>query len=432
VAKFNFNLRSPGKLTLCPIYLIIRYDNLKLVYPTQETIPPEHWNAINQRAKASRKFLEYPYFNERLNQIEGIAKTVFTKFLIEHENRRPSITELRNELNNEFLGKPAKRLDLFKFIEQFIHEAKTRANEHTGKLISVATRQIYERTLLLLRDYAASRHLSLDFDNIDLDFYFKFVEYLTKERSFSSNTIGKHVKTIKVFMNDATERGLNTKLSYKSKKFQIVSEDVQKVYLGEEELAEIFELDLREKPKLERVRDLFIVGCWTGLRFSDLSSLTEDNFHGDYIHVEMKKTRDRVVIPVHSTVRAIRSKYAGKTYNSLPPVISNAKTNAYLKEIMKLMPSLRTEIFLKRTKGGVESGTRFTKADLVTVHTARRSFATNLYLSKFPVVSIMKITGHQSEKTFLQYIKITPRENAELLMLHWEQKQGSTQSSLSA
>jgi hypothetical protein len=86
--------------------------------------------------------VEYPYFNERLNQIEGTAKKIFTKYLLEHENRHPSILELRNELNNEFFGNSVGRgLDLFSFIEKFITEAKTRTNELTGKNISVSTRQ---------------------------------------------------------------------------------------------------------------------------------------------------------------------------------------------------------------------------------------------------------------------------------------------------
>jgi integrase len=394
-----------------------------LVYPTQETIPPEHWNPNNQRAKISRNFPEYPYFNERLNQLEGIAKKVFTKFLLENSNRKPGIFELRKELNKELhMGSGSRRLDFFTFIEQFIHEAKTRANELTGKAISLATRQIYERTLLFLREYATSRRSNVDFENIDLDFYHKFVEFLSMDKRLSNNTIGKHLKTIRVFLNDATERGLNTNLSYKSKKFQVVSEEVEKIYLNKDELEAIAQLDLTQNRKLERVRDLFIVGCWTGLRFSDLSTLARESFVGDYIHVEMKKTRGKVVIPIHAMVKDIMAKYFGKTYNSLPPVISNPKMNAYLKDVMKLVPLLEEQIFLKKTKAGLEVSTKHRKWELVTVHTARRSFATNLYLDKFPVISIMKITGHQTESSFMQYIKITPTENAELLMQHWESR----------
>lgn len=423
MAKFNFNLRNPGKLCLCPIYLIIRYDNLKLVYPTQETIPPEHWNPSSQRAKSSSKFPEYPYFNERLNQIESSAKKVYTRFILEHDNRKPSILELRKELNRE-LGFDAanKRLTLIQFIEKFIHEAKTRSNEFTGKVLSPAPRQIYERTLELLREYSKSTRNPVEFENIDLDFYFSFVEFLSNKKLLSSNTIGKHLKTIKTFLNDATERGINTKLSYKSKKFQVISEEVEKIYLNEDELAEIHALDLSQNKKLERVRDLFLVGCWTGLRFSDLSALSKENFVGDFIHVEMKKTRGKVVIPIHSAVRAIMAKYVGKTYNCLPPVISNPKMNAYLKEVMKLIPSLESPIHIKKTKAGLEVVTKHRKAELVTVHTARRSFATNLYLENFPVVSIMKITGHQTEGAFMSYIRITPMENAELLRDHWGEK----------
>lgn len=195
MAKYNFNLRNPGKLSLCPIYLVIRYDNLKLVYPTQESIPPEHWNASSQRAKSSNKFPEYPYFNERLNQIESSAKKVFTKFILEQDNKRPSIMELRKELNLELgFDAASKRLTLIQFVEKFIHEAKTRSNEFTGKVISPATRQIYDRTLELIQEYSQFTRNPVEFENIDLDFYFKFVEFLSHQKQLSNNTIGKHLR----------------------------------------------------------------------------------------------------------------------------------------------------------------------------------------------------------------------------------------------
>jgi len=89
---------------------------------------------------------------------------------------------------------------------------------------------------------------------------------------------------------------------------------------------------------------------------------------------------------------------------------------------MKLEKTLHKEVVIKRTKGGVERHKKFKKYELVTVHTARRSFATNLYVSDFPAVSIMKITGHLTEQAFLSYIRITPKENAEMLQIHWEKR----------
>jgi len=80
------------------------------------------------------------------------------------------------------------------------------------------------------------------------------------------------------------------------------------------------------------------------------------------------------------------------------------------------------------TKGGKRITEAHPKWELVTSHTARRSFATNLYKSGFPSISIMGITGHRTEKAFLKYIKVTPEEHAMLLQKHWSKvwaKQGA-------
>lgn len=76
---------------------------------------------------------------------------------------------------------------------------------------------------------------------------------------------------------------------------------------------------------LDRVRDLFLVGCWTGLRFSDFSRIAPENIKGDFIEIETQKTAEPVVIPIHTTVKQIMKKYKGKYPNSLPPAISNEK-----------------------------------------------------------------------------------------------------------
>ncbi|MEP5104311.1 MAG: hypothetical protein ABJQ84_06805, partial [Ekhidna sp.] len=98
MAKFNFNLRNPGKLSVCPIYLIIRYSNLKLVYPTGERMPPEFWNKSNQRAKIIKSYPDGTYLNERLGEIERTAMTVVRTFSLDNDGSVPSISELRKEL----------------------------------------------------------------------------------------------------------------------------------------------------------------------------------------------------------------------------------------------------------------------------------------------------------------------------------------------
>ena len=102
---------------------------------------------------------------------------------------------------------------------------------------------------------------------------------------------------------------------------------------------------------------------------------------------------------------------------SLPNAISDQKMNDYLKEIAE--KAKLTEIIIKaQTRGGSKTETSHNKWELVTVHTARRSFATNAFLAGVPSISIMKITGHRSEKSFLKYIKITQEQNADLMANH--------------
>ncbi|MPN21796.1 hypothetical protein SDC9_169177 [bioreactor metagenome] len=167
--------------------------------------------------------------------------------------------------------------------------------------------------------------------------------------------------------------------------------------------------------KLDKVRDLFIIGCYTGLRFSDLNQISPDNFinNNTQIKVKTEKTGEFVVIPLHKTVKEIVQKYD----NSIPDVISNQKMNEYLKEVAKLA-ELNDRITISSTKGGTKQTEVFEKWELVTVHTARRSFATNMYLLDIPTISIMKITGHRTEKAFLLYIKISQEENANKLLNH--------------
>ncbi|MBL0282280.1 MAG: hypothetical protein IPQ11_18360 [Bacteroidetes bacterium] len=109
------------------------------------------------------------------------------------------------------------------------------------------------------------------------------------------------------------------------------------IYLTTDEMQEILELDLSIKPSLERVRDLFLVGCYTGLRFSDFSILEPKNFKGGMIEITQTKTGDSIMIPIHTVVHSILKKYDGK----LPVAISNQKTNNHLKEIGELVKSLK-------------------------------------------------------------------------------------------
>ena len=148
------------------------------------------------------------------------------------------------------------------------------------------------------------------------------------------------------------------------------------------------------------------MGCETGLRFSDFSQISEENIQTingvDLLRMVQQKTEDNVTIPLKTIAKAILKKYD----NKLPKAITNQKMNLYLKELCELAEL--DEVITLRRGGGVVTDKKY---NLISTHTARRSFATNAYLARVPSIAIMKITGHRSEKSFLKYIKVDSLES---------------------
>ena len=267
-----------------------------------------------------------------------------------------------------------------------------------------------------LKEFQTHQKKKITFENIDLDFYDDFIKYL-KGKDFSENTIGKLIKNVKVFMSNSEDKGLHNNRFYKNRRFKVMSEDSDSIYLSVDELDKIYTHDFSKNSKLDKIRDLFIIACWTGLRFSDMCELSIDNIsttnYGKLITIKTVKTGETVVIPVHQTIIEILKKYD----NALPKVPSNQKMNDYLKDIGEAV-KIKETVEVVKTKGGLRYKEAFKKWELITTHTARRSFATNMYMADMPSISIMKITGHKTEKSFLRYIKISPEDNAKKMLQH--------------
>ncbi len=174
-------------------------------------------------------------------------------------------------------------------------------------------------------------------------------------------------------------------------------------------------LDLSDNKRLEAVLDLFLIGCHTGLRYCDLSTLKAANIKDGFIKVTQIKTGGNVIIPVHNTVYRILAKYNGE----LPPAISNQKTNDYLKEITSKVDLLKVKTSKETTKGGVKVSVTKERWEMVSTHTCRRTFCTLQYLNGVPSITIMKISGHTTEKDFLKYIKMDSQEHAEKMRDMW-------------
>jgi integrase len=276
----------------------------------------------------------------------------------------------------------------------------------------------YKGTYNLLKSFAdEKRKGKLDWQNIDMDFYFDFTDFLKFKYNHTPNTVGKYVKTLKVFLREAIEAGFDVPRTFENRKFSAPSEKVEHIYLTEDELTKIYELDLTKRPALEAQRDLFVIACYTGLRFSDFTTLKPENIiqteSGTAIKKATYKTKEVVLIPLHYRAEGILMKYE----NRLPRALSNQKMNVALKTIGKLA-GIDTDFTTTKTIGNLSTTVTQPKHELITTHCGRRSFATNAFKAGIPTISIMKITGHTTEAAFLKYINLSNEENANLLMNH--------------
>jgi integrase len=299
---------------------------------------------------------------------------------------------------------------LLNFLESYIKERKS-VLKGKGKIF---------KTLLnhLITYKKWRKKAKFDYEDITLDFFNDFlIKYLYEKNQFATNYAAKLVDTIRQIMEEAEERGYHSNRTYSSKKFRVSQVEVDNIYLSTTELTKMYEYDLSQNERLERVRDLFIVGCYTGLRFSDFTNIRSEHIvciEGKYyISLITQKTSQQVTIPMKSCVKDIYEKYG----NQMPKAITNQKMNDYLKELGKLI-GLDEKISITSMKGGKRIDEIIPKHDLISTHTARRSFATNAYKEKIDPMKIMKITGHTTERQFLKYIKVNSEENAQLMAEH--------------
>lgn len=400
----TFVLKEPKSTEPTLVYMLYWFNNIKLKYSTGQKISPKFWNPKKdkQRAKETRQFPGYAEFNTLLDNLESAADNQYRKLL--NDKIVPTPDLIRPVLDKVLKKDNGQEKDLVSF-GKYIVESTDR-KPWTKKQLNQAIR--------VLTEFRQESKRSLHFDSINLEFYDEFIDYLNR-KNYGKNTIATFVKNVKVFMNEAVDRHLTTNLQYRNKRFKATEEPSETIYLSEAEIKRIYTVDLKGNMRLEKLRDLFMIACSTGLRFSDLIQLRNENISNDgkTVKIRTQKTGEVVIIPLNGRVKQILAKYEG-----IPPqLISNQKMNDYLKELGELA-KIDDDILLSATKGGIRKSETFKKWQLITTHTARRSFATNAYLAGVPTISIMKITGHTTEKSFLKYIKISQEDNANKLMNH--------------
>lgn len=406
------------RTTNLAINLKYSFHGMRLEYFTGIRVDDNHfvtdyWSRNGNPIKSTAPKAED--LNEKLNIILGHVRTAENKALA--AGTPLSVEYFRDYLNKQLKEKPEDdtHITIFKYFDQFIEEMRNGINQKTGVKLSKANIEKYSAVKSMLEAFVKHRGAPIDFGDFDKKLYDELIIYMINEKKYALNTYGRHIKFIKTVLHKATRDGINTNIKYQNS-FVGVTEPSDNAYLTDEELDLIYKKDFSASPYLDRVRDIFLIGCYTGLRFSDYTNLLPEHIVGDRIKIVTQKTRQQVIIPMHPRVKAILEKY----HFHLPPPISNQKFNTYIQKVCK-----KAEINEPYTKNITRAGVRETisgkKYEFISSHSARRTFATNAYKRKIAPFLIMAITGHKTEAEFLKYIKITGEERAQMFeeMAKW-------------
>ena len=400
----KFNLKSGNNPKL--IFLIMRLHGRKFRFSTTLKIDGKHWNSKTCRVKKQAS-VDHKGYNDVLNLLESEALKAHRAYLAARGEGQiePTFQGFKDFMNARllrFVGKTFEvnhSIDFFGYVESFIEKRSSLPTFAPGTIV------VYNTVLKHLRAFDKVWHRSIDWQSLDLNFATDFQNYLFNEKKFRPNYVNKIIQQLRNFLNAAAEEGIEVNKAYKSRRFQVAKEEVKNIFLTVEELNELYHLNL--PPGLSNARDLFIIGAFTGLRFSDFTKIKPENisiFEGtQVIKIDTTKTGTPVSIPIHPFVKAIFAANNGKA----PYPISNQKMNEFLKDIAAKcnwakLPGIKNKF----------------KCQDVSTHTARRSFATNAFLAGVPVISIMKITGHKTEKQFMKYIAISSDVNAKIISDH--------------
>ena len=255
-----------------------------------------------------------------------------------------------------------------------------------------------------LTEFQKVKKFTIAFNNIDLLFYDKFTLFLQNDKKHTNNTVSKYFDLLKTFLRWATERNSNNKTDFQ--KFKTATEKTDIIYLTENELLSIYNKDLSNNKALDKVRDVFCFACFTGARFSDVSSLKKEDIRGKNWYLRTTKTKDVLQIPLNEYAIEILNKYSD--CERVLPVISSQKTNQHLKELCKLA-EIDDPITIVKYRGAERIEEIYPKYELVSTHCARRSFVTLSLEKGMRAETVMEITGHSNYKTFKKYIKITSK-----------------------
>ena len=390
-----------------PIRMRVVYGGYRIDFSTGYRIDAAKWDADKQRVKngcTNKLKQSASEINADLLAYYTDIQNIFKEF--EVQGKVPSPEELREVFANRN-KQPETETDtpeekpkiLFdNSFDEFIREC---GNQNSW---GNATYEKFK---------AARNHLKVfdanpTFEKIDEAWLSAYMNHLRTVCDMRNNTIEKQIHYLKWFLRWSVKKGYNPNAAFDSFKPKLKSTQKKVIFLTWKELTRLRECAIPETKKyLERVRDVFLFSCFTGLRHSDIYNLRWSDIKDNHIEITTIKTADSLIIELNNHSKAILEKYKDVHFegDKALPVISNQRMNDYLKELAELA-EINEPVRETYYKGNERIDEVTPKYALLGTHAGRRTFICNALSLGIPAQVVMKWTGHSDYKAIKPYIDI--------------------------
>ena len=388
-----------------PIRMRVNFASKRIEFTTGYRIDAAKWDSDKQRVRngcTNKLKQSASETNASLLGYYTEVQEIFKKFEVEEIMPTPEqIKEAFNALHNpieEVTPRKSTSNAFYKVFDEFVRDCG-RQNDWTDST--------YEK-------FAAMKNHLMNFrDGLTFDFFDEkglndYVTYLRDVKEMRNSTIGKQLSFLKWFLRWAFKKGLHQNNAYDSYKPKLKSTQKKIIFLTWEELNKLREFEIpAAKQALDRVRDVFLFQCFTGLRYSDVFNLRRSDIKGDHIEVTTVKTSDSLIIELNKHSKAILDKYKDVAFedDKVLPVITNQKMNDYLKELAELA-GIDEPVRQTYYRGNERIDEVTPKYALLGTHAGRRTFICNALALGIPPQVVMKWTGHSDYKAMKPYIDI--------------------------
>ena len=383
IFRVVFYLRSNyvNKEGKTSVMLRIYLNNERLsLGSTGISVKSSQWDKEKERIKG--RTTEALNTNLQLDNIASGLQSIFRRI------EMSDVVSLER-IKSEFLGKKEEINTLMQLFEKHNGDVAKQVGVSVGK----ATLQKYNVCKRHFSEFLEKQYKRSDLKLTELTYVVirEFDLYLRTEVGQNPNTATKTMKTFKTITLLGQKMGVLLHDPFMNHRFHI--EPVNRGFLTDEEILCIAHKQINI-PRLELIRDIFIFSCFTGLAYIDVSNLTPDHIVtlGDkqWIMTQRQKTSVETNVLLLEIPKAIIAKYGGKTYRNgkLFPMLTNQKTNSYLKEIADIC--------------GIKKK--------LTFHLARHTFATMSLSKGVPMESVSKMLGHTNIRTTQIYARITNKK----------------------